>query len=75
MALFEELIDAESPLQGSILDALAPLLKGSADPIIGDTAFLIGRIRDPRKGEVLRGLLNHPNPEIVEIAREGLNPE
>lgn len=50
MALFEELIDAESPLQGSILDALAPLLEGSADPIIGDTAFLIGEYGTLERG-------------------------
>jgi HEAT repeat protein len=68
----EEISDQDLGLQGRILEALAPLLKGAADQVVGDAAFLIGRIRDPRKNEVLAGLLNHPNPEIVEIAREGL---
>jgi hypothetical protein len=72
MALLEEISDQDLGLQGRILEALAPLLKGAADQVVGDAAFLIGRIRDPRKNEVLAGLLNHPNPEIVEIAREGL---
>jgi hypothetical protein len=73
MALFEELIDAESGLQGEILEALAPLLKGSSEQVMGDAAFLIGRTKAPQKRAVLEGLLNHPNPEIAEIAREGLD--
>ncbi|MBI5583867.1 MAG: thioredoxin family protein [Deltaproteobacteria bacterium] len=75
MALFEELIDAESDLQGGILEALAPLLTGSPDQVTGDAAFLISRVRDPRKKALLQGLQNHHNPEIAEIAREGLSGE
>lgn len=72
MALFEEIIETDPGLQGSILSALTPLLHGTSDQVAGDAAFLITRIQDPRKRAVLEGLLKHPNPEIVEIVREGL---
>lgn len=75
MALFEEIIETDPGLQGRILEALTPLLHGTSDQVAGDAAFLITRIQDPRKRALLEGLFNHPNPEIVEIAREGLEEE
>jgi hypothetical protein len=74
VALIEQ-ISEEVPLSHPLLvDALAPLLQEASEQIIGDAAYLLGALRDPRKISILEPLLNHPNPDIREIAREGLNP-
>lgn len=72
MAIFEQLAEEAPQLQGIILESLLPMLVDGTDQIVGDTAYLIGLLRDERKTAVLTGLLSHPNPEVVEAAREGL---
>jgi hypothetical protein len=72
MAVMEALIEDEPLLQGIILDSLLPLLQNESDLVVGDTAYLIGLLQDDRKTNLLTNLLSHPNPEVVEVARDGL---
>jgi hypothetical protein len=72
MAAFEQLAEEASQLQGLMLESLLPLLQNESVQVVGDTAYLIGLLQDERKTAVLTPLLSHPNPEIVEAAREGL---
>jgi hypothetical protein len=72
MALVEQIIEEAPNLQLAVLQSLRPLLKGSSEQVAGDAAYLIGLLQIPEKIPVLEGLLGHPNPELVEIAREGL---
>jgi hypothetical protein len=73
MAMVEQIIDSVPEKQTLIFDALIPLLKETSDQVVGDTAYLLSSLQEPRKEMVLKGLLEHPNPEIREIAQEGLN--
>jgi hypothetical protein len=72
MALFEQLSDEIPELHGALFEALSPLLDDSSEQVVGDAAYLIGFLDDQRKVRRLEALLAHANPEIVEIAREGL---
>jgi hypothetical protein len=72
MALIEQIIDSAPEKHPQIFDALLSLLNETSDQVVGDTAYLLSSLREPRKAMILKGLLEHPNPEIGEIAREGL---
>lgn len=72
MAIFEQLTDQTPELHGALFEALSPLLDDSSEQVVGDAAYLIGFLQDQRKVHRLEALLSHANPEIAEIAREGL---
>jgi hypothetical protein len=73
MALMEQLSEKIPQGHALMVDALVPLLQESSEQILGDAAYLIGTLQDPRKISILKRFLNHPNPEISEIAQEGIN--
>lgn len=72
MALIEQFSEEVPYLQGAIFEALSPLLQETSDQLIGDVIYLLGLLHDPRKIATLEKFLDHPNPEIIEAAREGL---
>ncbi len=72
MAVIEQVIEETPDLHGVLLEALLPLLRESSDQVVGDAAYLMGFLHDRRKIPILEKLLSHPNPEIVEAARDGL---
>jgi hypothetical protein len=72
MALLEQVVDEAPLLHEALFQALGPLLEDPSDLVVGDGAYLLGLLPDPRKIPLLQALLNHDNPEIVEAAREGL---
>ena len=51
---------------------LLPILQADDAALQGDTADLLGRIGHPAATEGLRALLDHPNPDVAEIAAEAL---
>ncbi len=75
MVVIEQLIKEKPELHGLLFDSLSPLLGDSSDQVVGDTAYLIGFLHDPRKIPTLKKLLSHSSSEIVEAAREGLAVE
>ena len=72
MAVIEQVIEETPDLHGVLLEALLPLLRESSDQVVGDAAYLMSFLHDRRKIPILESLLSHPNPEIVEPARDGL---
>lgn len=72
MAVIEQLIEDVPQHQGIVLENLRPLLQDNSDQMVGDTAYLIGLLQDHWKTGILTSLLSHPNPEVVEAARDGL---
>ena len=74
MAVIEQLSEEVPDLQGSIFEALFPLLQEKSDQLIGDVIYLLGQLHDPRKVPILKTFLSHANPEVAEAAREGLSP-
>jgi HEAT repeat protein len=73
MALIEQLSEEAPEDQARIFDALIPLLQEKSVPTLGDAAYLLGFLQDPRKRSILKKLLDHSHPDIREIAQEGLN--
>jgi hypothetical protein len=72
MALIEQISEEMPESRPLVFEALLPLLQEQSEQVLGDGAYLLGALEDPRKNTVLRPLLNHANPEIREIAREAL---
>jgi len=69
-------VETSLELDRSALDGLVPDLLpilGTEDPVLrGDTADLLGRIGHPAARDLLRTLLEDPNPHVAEIVSEAL---
>lgn len=71
LAVEQVLENDRSALDGAV-EPLLPGLRAADAALQGDTADLLGRIGDDRAAEAIAKLLDHTNPDVVEIAEEAL---
>ena len=72
MTIAEEVLEQEPGALNGIVEGLTSVLNVDDVPLRGDTADLLGQIGSPEALDALRPLVDDPNEDIAEIAREAL---
>ncbi len=74
-ALMEELRMIRPEEARMAVPSLLPVLHHENPTIRGDAAYLTGLVGDDKDREVLKPLLDDPNPQVVEIVEDILGEE